>query len=79
MLTPSKFAQMITRAGRNAVMSCSDMCDAYKMIPVCLQQRQLQAYRFCGALFIELKLVFGDKMACAYFDRFHGGVHRGVQ
>ena len=52
MLTASKFAQMIVKAGRNALMSCSDMCDAYKMLPVCLKQRQLQAYNLCGALFI---------------------------
>ena len=71
MLTASKFAQMIMKAGWNTVMSCSDMCDAYKMTPVRLQQRQLQAHKFCSALFIELKLVFGYKMACAYLDRIH--------
>jgi hypothetical protein len=40
------------KAGRNALMSCSDMCDAYKMLPVCEKQRHLQCYGFCGALFI---------------------------
>ena len=76
MLTASQFAHMIVKAGRNALMSCGDMCDAYKMLPVCLQQRHLQAYKFCGALFIELKLVFGDRMACQYFDRFHDCILR---
>ena len=71
MLTASKFAHMIVKAGHNELMSCSDMCDAYKMLSVCLQQRHLQAYKFCGALFKELKLVFGDQMAFQYFDRFH--------
>ena len=59
MLTARNFAHMIVKAGRNALMSCSDMCDAYKMIPVCSRQRHLQSYTFCGALFIELKLEFG--------------------
>ena len=52
-------------------MACSDLKDAYKMIPVTLEQRRLQAYSFCGALFIELKLISGDKLAYQYFDKFH--------
>ena len=71
MLTAAQFSQMIVRAGRGSFMACSDMKDAYKMIPVCHRQRRLQAYEFCGAMFIELKLVFGDRMACQFFDKFH--------
>ena len=70
-MTAPKFARMLVHAGRNALMACSDLCDAYKMLPVCLPQRHLQSYTFCGALFIELKMVFGDRMACKFFDRFH--------
>ena len=76
MLTASQFSHMIVKAGRGAVISCSDMKDAYKIIPVCLKQRKLQAYYFCGALFVELKLVFGDRIACQYFDRFHDCILR---
>ena len=71
MTTVSQFAKMIVKAGRYAYMACSDLKDAYKMIPVTLEQRKLQAYHFCGALFIELKLIFGDKLSCQYFDKFH--------
>ena len=71
MTTAPKFAKMLVHAGRNALMACSDLCNAYKMLPVCLPQRHLQSYTFCGALFIELKMVFGDKLACKFFDRFH--------
>ena len=74
MLTATKFAKMIINAGHGAFMACSDLRDAYKMIPVSLQQRNLQAYQFCGALFIELKLVFGDKLACQFFDKFHHAI-----
>ena len=62
---------MVVDAGQGAFMACSDLKDTYKMIPVTLEQRKLQAYSFCGALFIELKLIFGDKLACQYFDKFH--------
>ena len=71
MLTPAKFAKKIVNAGPNALMACSDMKDAYKMLPVSLDQRELQAYDFCGATFIELKLIMGDKLACSMFDKFH--------
>ena len=71
MTTVSQFAKMVFDAGPDAYIACSDVVDAYKMIPVSKDQRKLQAYHFCGALFIEIKLVFGDKLACQYFDRFH--------
>ena len=36
-----------------------------------MEQRSLQGFSFLGKLFIDLRLVFGDKMACLCFDRFH--------
>ena len=71
MTTVAQFAKMIYSAGRDAYFACSDVVDAYKAIPVTKDQRQLQAYHFCGALFIELKLIFGDKLACMFFDKLH--------
>ena len=71
MTTVPQFAKMVVNAGQGAFIACSDLKDAYKMIPVTLEQRRLQAYSFCGALFIELKLIFGDKLACQYFDKLH--------
>merc|ERR1711872_1105119 len=71
MTTVAQFAKMVVDAGLGAYKACSDLKDAYKMIPVTLEQRKLQAYSFCRALFIELKLIFGDKLACQYFDKFH--------
>ena len=73
-LTAGQFAKKIVSAGRDAFLACSDVKDAYKLIPVTTDQRRLQAYAFCGALFIELKLIFGDRMACQYFDRFHHAI-----
>ena len=71
MTNAKDIANMIIDAGQGSMLACTDMKDAYKMIPVDLSQRNLQAYKFCGAVFIELKLIFGDKLACLFFDRFH--------
>ena len=71
MLTVGQFTEMLTHVGRGAFFSCCDMKDAYKIGPVSLEQRELQGYKFCGAIFIELKMIFGDKMACLFFDRFY--------
>ena len=84
------FAVRILNAGPGSYMACSDLKDAYKMMPVSLQQRKLQAFKLCGAIFIDMKLIFGDKLACMYFDRFHhcfleafvypgSPMHRGAQ
>ena len=75
MLTAAKFAKMVVLAGRNAFMACSDMQSAYKMIPICKKQRKLQAYTFCGALFIELKLIFGDRLGRSCFLKKLSTVH----
>ena len=69
--TARQFAVKITRAGRNSILSKCDMVAAYKTLKVCLKQRRLQGFLFCGKLFIDLCLVFGDKAACMWFDRLH--------
>ena len=69
--TAKQFSIKITRAGWRAVMSKCDMVNAYKLIKVCLEQRRLQGFMFCGKLFLDLCLIFGDKAACMWYDRFH--------
>ena len=69
--TARQFSEEITRAGRNSFLSKCDMVAAYKTLKVCLEQRKLQGFLFCGKLFIDLCLVFGDKAACMWFDRLH--------
>ena len=71
MTTVAQFANMVVNARQGAFMACRDLKEAYKMIPFTLEQRKLQVYSFCGALFIELKLIFGDKLVCQYFDKLH--------
>ena len=69
--TSKQFAAMIARAGRGATLSCSDMVSAYKSLPVCVKQQRLQVFHFLGREFVDLRLIFGDKAACMWFDRFH--------
>ena len=69
--TARQFADMIMRAGPNAIISCSDMVAAYKNLPVMKEQRRLQVFEFCGKQFVDLMLIFGDKCACMWYDRFH--------
>ena len=76
-MTAAQFSKKLLSAGQGAYLGCSDLKDAYKMIPVEMDQRKLQAYQFCGALFIELKLIFGDRLACQYFDKLHYAILHG--
>ena len=69
--TARQFSVKITRAGRNSILSKCDMVAAYKTMKVCQDQRMLQGFLFCGKLFIDLCLIFGDKAACMWFDRLH--------
>lgn len=62
---------MVARAGRFSIMAKSDMVAAYKTLAVCIKQRSLQFFKFMGALFLDLRLIFGDRMACMFFDRLH--------
>ena len=52
-------------------MGKSDLSQAYKNIPVAEEQRKLQRFMFGNRVFEETRLVFGDKYAPMYFDRFH--------
>ena len=69
--TAKQFSHKITAAGWSSIMSKSDMVSAYKTMQVCIKQRWLQGFRFCGKLFIDLCLIFGDKAACMMYDRMH--------
>ena len=69
--TAKQFADMIVESGQGSLMSCSDMVSAYKNLPVKKEQRRLQVFQFGGKHFVDLKLIFGDRCACMWYDRFH--------
>ena len=66
-----QFAEMLVETGQGCIMSCSDMISAYKNLPVKKEQRRLQVFQFGGKHFVDLKLIFGDRSACMWYDRFH--------
>ena len=71
MLQATEVSTMIAECGTACLISCLDVKAAYKSIPVSQRQRRLQVFQFMGKWFLDLRLVFGDRMACCFFDRFH--------
>ena len=69
--TSKQISDMIARSGHGSWLSCCDMVSAYKTLPVCKKQRRLQCFRFLGKDFVDLRMIFGDKKACMFFDKFH--------
>ena len=70
-LSAKQFSYMVVRMGKDSYMGKSDLSQAYKCIPVCTEQRELQRFQFGNRIFEELRLIFGDTYAPMYFDRFH--------
>ena len=66
-----EFIEMVLECGQGSVMSKFDMTSAYKFVPVEKQQYRLQAIRICGAIFVDLKLSYGDASACHYYSYIH--------
>ena len=66
-----QFALMIRSMGAGARMGKTDLSNAYKCIPVTMEQRHLQRVMFADRVFEDLRLIFGDKHAPMFFDRFH--------
>ena len=70
-LTAKQFSIMVRSMGKGAWMAKTDLSQAYKCLPVAMEQRKLQRFQFGGRIFEELRMVFGDTYAPMYFDRFH--------
>ena len=66
-----EFIKSVLECGKNAVISKYDMNAAYKFIPIKEEQYRLQAILICGAIFVDMKLSFGDATACHYYSFFH--------
>ncbi len=68
MCTAKKFSYTIAEAGKNALMCKFDMQDAYKNVPVPLEELRLQGFQWLGKFFIETRQIFGSKSAVSNFD-----------
>ena len=66
-----EFIKSVLECGKNAIISKYDMNAAYKFIPVKREQYRLQTILICGAIFVDMKLSFGDATAYHYYSFFH--------
>ena len=67
-----QFLVQLEEEGRGAQMAKEDMSDAYKHVPVRLEDWRLQAINWGGKVFIDTKLMFGTSSSAGIFDRFDG-------
>ena len=70
-LTARQFSLMLKGMGAGAMMGKTDLTQAYKNLPVVESQRKLQRFKFGHYVFEDLRMIFGDTYAPAFFDRFH--------
>ena len=68
MSSPRQFSFSLLESGPGAIFSKHDWCDAYKNIPVKLEDLRLQGFSWLDKHFVELSLVFGSKNSVAAFD-----------
>jgi hypothetical protein len=68
MCTPRIFADSILKAGKNALISKTDIQDAYKLIPNPISDWRYYGFSWLGKFFVDTTTVFGSKTAPASFD-----------
>ena len=69
MSSTQKFLEVLDRAGRGCEMVKVDWSDAYKHIPVCQSDLNLQWFKWLGMYFCELDLIFGCVSSVGIYDR----------
>ena len=68
MSSARQFGFSIMEAGKGAIMSKHDWSDAYKNVPVRIEDLRLQGFSWLGRYFVELSLVFGSINSVEEFD-----------
>lgn len=68
MATAQQFSFLVMEAGLHAVMNKDDMRDAYKLVPVKMEDWRLQGLSWLGKYFLETQLVFGESSAVPLYD-----------
>lgn len=68
MSSARMFSFSVLLAGRNALMSKFDMCDAYKNVPARISDLRLQGLAWLGRFFVETRQIFGARTAVSNFD-----------
>jgi len=68
MSSAKKFGGVLFLAGKDAIMSKSDLVAAYKQVPCEITDLRLQGFRWLGKYFTETRQVFGARTSVANFD-----------
>jgi hypothetical protein len=69
MSSTSKWLSILNRAGRDCFIMKLDWADAYKHVPVRVEDVKLQHFMWLGKVFAELCLVFGTASSVGIYDR----------
>ena len=70
MSSARKFGYSVIRAGKGAIMSKFDLCDAYKNIRCKKEDFRLQGFFWLGKFFFENRLIFGVISSVCNYDIF---------
>jgi hypothetical protein len=68
MTSARSFGFSVMEAGRGAIMSKFDQCDAYKIIPSTVVDRRLQGFKWLDRYFVETQQIFGASTAVANYN-----------
>ena len=79
MSSTLKWLAILNKAGRGCKMVKIDWASAYKQIPVCRGDLNLQWFSWLGRYFCELSLIFGGVSSVGIFDRAAKVVNQVVQ
>ena len=69
MGTAKQFTYALKNAGVNAIFSKYDIRDAYKLMPVKVEDYRLHGFSWLGKYFVETRQPFGGVQAPCNFDR----------
>jgi len=74
MSSAREFGYILVKCGRGARMSKSDVCDAYKIVPIPLDELRNQGFVWGNKYFVENSQIFGANSAPSNFDQVNGTV-----
>jgi len=71
----SQLLQLVKTAGRGSVLIKRDLADAFRHIPIALQNRWLMGFHWKGVYYVETCLSFGLRTAPYLFNLFAEALH----
>jgi len=69
MSSAREFGYLLVKCGQGATISKSDVCDAYKLIPVPIEELNQQGFMWGNKYFVENSQIFGANSAPCNFDQ----------